>query len=147
MITVLTTFYHPDLGAIRGTVIDGVPMLSCWETAHLLECFDYNETEQIMREHYVCKYADVPVYVDEHGIAKTESLLFIDAVAVLRLVECSGNRAHNRYAAWFADFVFPILLQMDARNRVSDDAHSFYWTCNDPIPPKSQNPITTDLFE
>ena len=26
MITVLAYFYHPDLGTVRGTVIDGVPM-------------------------------------------------------------------------------------------------------------------------
>lgn len=147
MITVLTTFYHPDLGTIRGTIIDGVPMLSCRETVHLLGCFDYKETELVMRDHYVSKDVIVPVGVDEKGTVATELLLFIDAVAVLRLVECSGNRAGDKYAAWFADFVFPILLQMDARSRVSDDARTFYWTCSDPISPKSPNPITTNLFE
>lgn len=147
MITVLATFYHPDLGAIRGTIIDGVPMLSCRETAHLLGCFDYKETELVMRDHHVSKDVIVPVGVDENGTVVTEPLLFIDAVAVLRLVECSGNWARDKYAAWFSDFVFPMLLQMDAKSRVSDDARTFYWTCNDPIPPKSPNPITTDLFE
>lgn len=147
MITVLTTFYHHDLGTVRGTIIDGVPMLSCRETAHLLGCFDYKETERVMRENYISKDVVVPVGVDDHGFAETESLLFIDAVAALRLVECSGNRARERYGAWFADFVFPSLLQFDAGHNVSEDAHAFYWTCCDPVPPKSPGPALAGLLD
>lgn len=147
MITVLTTFYHPDLGTVRGAVVNGVPMLSCRETAHLLGCFDYNETERIMRENYISKDIVVPVGVDGHGLSEIESLLFIDAVAVLRLVECSGNRARERYGAWLVDFVFPSLLQLDAGHKVSEDSHAFYWICTDPVPVKSPGPTIAGLLD
>lgn len=146
MITVLTTFYHPRLGAVRGAVVDGVPMLSCRETAALLGCHDYEETERAMRRSYVTREVTVPVGVDAHGIAQTEKLLFIDAVAVLRLIECSANRAWERYAAWFNDYVFPSLRQLNITLHVSRGAHRFYESCTDPLPPRSAHHDTNDFF-
>ena len=138
MITVLTTFYHPRLGAVRGTVVDGVPMLSCRETANLLGCHDIEETEKAMRRFYVTRDITVPVGVNDHGNGETERLLFIDAVAVLRLIECSANRAWEKYACWFMDFVFPTLRQLGSTAEVTEDAHTFYWECAEP---KAEKPV------
>lgn len=146
MVTVLTTFYHPHLGTVRGTVIDGVPMLSCRETAHLLGCHDYEATEKAMRRFYVTRDVTVPVGVDDHGIAKTEKLLFIDAVAVLRLVECSANRAWEKYACWFIDFVFPSLRQLGGSTKVAEDAYTFYWECAEPKAEKPAGWRSDELF-
>ena len=138
MVTVLTTFYHPDLGAVRGTVIDGVPMLSCRKTANLLGCYDIEETENAMRRFYITRDITVPVGVDDHGNGSTENLLFIDAVAVLRLIECSACRSWEKYACWFIDFVFPSLRQLGAATEITEEAHAFYWECAEP---KEEKPV------
>ena len=146
MITVLTTFYHPTLGAVRGTVIDGAPMLSCREVAGLLGCLDIESTETAMRRFYVTRDVTVPVTVSDHGNATTETMLFIDAVAVLRLIECSANRAWEKYACWFMDFVFPALRQLGGVTEVNADARAFYWECSDPKPEKTVGWRSDDLF-
>lgn len=147
MITVLSTFYHPDFGAIRGIVIDGSPMFSCKEVAYHLGCHDGTEAARVMRKLHYTKDVIVPVNVDAFNVANVESLLFINAAAVLRLVECSTYHERKKYAAWIMDFVFPVLLQMDTGSRLSEDAHSFYWTCDDPILPMESNYTAAELFE
>ena len=52
MITVLAYFYHPDLGTVRGTVIDGVPMLSCRELSNLAARFSADGLEDVIRSDY-----------------------------------------------------------------------------------------------
>ena len=147
MISVLTIFYHPDLGAVRGTVIDGVPMLCCRELARLLGSTNVEETERAMRRFYVTRDVTVPVSVHDCGHAETENLLFVDAVAVLRLIECSANRAWEKYACWFMDFVFPALRQLAGTTEVAEDAHRFYWQCDDPRPEKPRDPNADALFD
>ena len=147
MISVLTIFHHPDLGAVRGTVIDGVPMLCCRELARLLGGSNVEETECAMRRFYMTRDVTVPVSVHDCGVAETEKLLFIDAVAVLRLIECSSNRAWEKYACWFTDFVFPALRQLAGTTEVAEDAHRFYWECADPKPPRPHDPRLDALFD
>lgn len=147
MISVITIFHHPDLGSVRGTVIDGVPMLCCRELARLLGGTNIEETERAMRRFYLTRDVTVPVSVHDSGIAETEKLLFIDAVAVLRLIECSANRAWEKYACWFMDFVFPALRQLASTAEVSEDAHRFYWECADPKSPRPVNHNLDTLFD
>lgn len=146
MITVLTYFYHPDLGTVRGTVIDGVPMISYAETVRLLGFFNADGFKKVFRNKYHAKDAIVPVSIDTNGIAKTETLLFINDGAVYRLLEFSAVRAWEKYAAWFSDFVFPMLRQMSGTSEVTKDAQSFYWECTDPKPPKTEDEILNNHF-
>ena len=138
MITVLAYFYHPDLGTIRGTVIDSVPMVSCRELSILLARFSSDELDDILRKNYPTKDVTVPVSVDVNGIAKTETLLFINDEAVYRLIELSAVRTWEKYTAWFSDFVFPMLRQMAGTSEVTEDAKLFYLECTDPDPKKQK---------
>ena len=120
MITVLAYFYHPALGTVRGTVIDGVPMLSCRELSIFLARFSSDELDDILRQNYHTEDVVVPVSVDVHG-----------------------------YAAWLGDFVFPMLMQMNGTTEVKRDAQYFYWECTDPKPEKTEmlNNHLFDLFD
>ena len=69
MMTVMTTFYHPDLGAVRGILINGEPMLACRDLAALLVSPHVEETEKIMRRRYGAKDITVPVSVSAGGCA------------------------------------------------------------------------------
>ena len=146
MITVMTTFYHPDMGAVRGIVINGKPMLACRDLAALLVGSYVDESEKIMRQHYGAKDITVPVSGSAGGGAKTEKLLFVGEEAVFRMIECTPNRAWERYAAWFNDYVFPSLRQLNSTLYVSRGAHHFYDTCADPLPPKLLRHDTDDFF-
>ena len=151
MITVLAYFYHPDLGTVRGTVIDGVPMLSCRELSIFLARFSSDELDDILRQNYHTEDVTVPVSVDVHGIAKTEKLLFIGKEAVGRMIEMSPARSWEKYAAWLGDFVFPMLMQMNGTTEVKRDAQYFYWECTDPKPEKTADEMLNnhlfDLFD
>ena len=76
MITVLTTFYHPRLGTVRGTVVDGVPMLSCREAANLLGCHDIEETENLIND----IAQNEREYEEEHGLQYNRQRLYLAAV-------------------------------------------------------------------
>ena len=145
MNTVLTIFYHPDLGAVRGIAINGEPWLVCRDLAALLVGPHVEETEKVMRLHYGAKEITVPVSVGAGGCAKTEKLLFVGEEAVFRMIECTSNRAWERYVAWFNDYVFPSLCQLHGTLCIDQETHRFYDTCADPLPPK---PIRydTDAF-
>ena len=151
MITVLTYFYHPDLGTVRGTVIDGVPMISYDETVKLLGFFNADGFKKMFRNKYNAKDVVVPVSVDTNGIAKTETLLFINDGALYRLLEFSAVRAWEKYAAWFSDFVFPMLRQMSGTSEVAKDVQSFYLECAEPKPQKTEDKIRNnhsfDVFD
>lgn len=138
MITVLTYFYHPVLGTVRGTVIEGTPIISCNETAELLGFYNADGFKEMFCKNYNAKYITVPVSVDIHGIAKTETLLFINEEAVYRLIELSAVRAWEKYTAWFSDFVFPMLRQMGGTSVVTEDAQRFYWECTEPKSEKTK---------
>ena len=147
MITVLAYFYHPDLGTVRGTVIDGVPMLSCRELSIFLARFSSDELDDILRQNYHTEDVVVPVSVDVHGIAKTEKLLFIGKEAVGRMIEMSPARSWDKYTAWFSDFVFPMLRQMAGTSEVTEDAKLFYLECTDPRPEKAEEMLNNHLFD
>jgi len=147
MITVLAYFYHPDLGTVRGTVIDGVPMISCRELSHLVGRYHSNGLDDILRRNYYTKDVIVSVAVDANGIAKTETLLFINDEAVYRLIELSAVRAWDKYTAWFSDFVFPMLRQMAGTSEVTEDAKLFYLECTDPRPEKAEEMLNNHLFD
>ena len=148
MITILTYFYHPDLGTIRGTVINSTPMISCNETVKLLGFCNTDGFKEIFRKKYNAKDAIVPVSVDTNGIAKTETLLFINDEAVYRLLELSAVRAWEKYTAWFSDFVFPMLRQMAGTSEVTEDAQLFYLECTDPKPEKTaEEMLNNHLFD
>ena len=149
MITVLAYFYHPDLGTIRGTVINGTPMISCNETVKLLGFCNTDGFKEIFRKKYNAKDAIVPVSVDTNGIAKTETLLFIGKEAVGRMIEMSPARSWDKYAAWLGDFVFPMLMQMNGTTEVKRDAQYFYWECTDPKHEKTEilNDHFFDIFD
>ena len=140
MITVLAYFYHPDLGTVRGTVIDGVPMVSYRELSNLAARFSADGLEDVIRSDYHTEDVTVPVSVDVNGIAKTEKLLFINDEAVYRLLELSAVRTWEKYTVWFSDFVFPMLRQMAGTSEVTEDAQYFYWECTDPKPEKTEMP-------
>ena len=140
MITILTYFYHPDLGTVRGTVINGVPMISCRELSHLVGRYHSNGLDDILRRNYYTKDVTVPVAVDANGIAKTETLLFINDEAVYRLLELSAVRTWEKYTVWFSDFVFPMLRQMAGTSEVTEDTQIFYLECTDPKPEKTEMP-------
>ena len=146
MITVMTTFYHPDLGAVRGIVINGEPMLACRDLAAPLVGPYVEETEKVMRRHYGAKDIAVPVSVSAGGCVETEKLLFVGEEAVFRMIECTPNRAWKRYAAWFNDYVFPSLRQLNSTLYVSRGAHRFYDTCADPLPQRPDRHDTDDFF-
>ena len=145
MNTVLTTFYHPDLGAVRGITINGEPWLVCRDLAALLVGPHVEETEKVMRRRYGAKNITVPVGVSVGGCAKAEKLLFVDEEAVFRMIECTHNRAWERYVAWFNGYVFPSLCQLYSSLCVSQDARRFYDTCADPMPPKPVRHGADDL--
>lgn len=148
MITVLTYFYHPDLGTVRGTVINGVPMISYNETVKLLGLCNTDGFKEIFRKTYNAKDAIVPVSIDTNGIAKTETLLFINDEAVYRLIELSAVRAWEKYTAWFSDFVFPMLRQMVGTSEVTEEAQLFYLECTDPRPEKpAEEMLNNHLFD
>lgn len=109
MITVITVFYHPDLGMVRGILIKGKPMLACRDLAALLVGPHVEETEKIMRRLYGAMDITVPAAAGRNAGAVTEKLLFVDEDAVFRMIECTSNRAWERYVAWFNDYVFPSL--------------------------------------
>ena len=145
MNTVLTTFYHPDLGAVRGIAINGEPWLVCRDLAALLVGPHVEETEKVMRRHYGAKDITVPVTVSAGETVKVEKLLFVSEETVFRMIECTANRAWERYVAWFNDYVFPSLCQLNSARCVDRDAHRFYDTCADPLPPK-RAPHGADSF-
>ena len=140
MITVLAYFYHPDLGTVRGTVIDGVPMLSCRELSIFLARFSSDELDDILRQNYHTEDVVVPVSVDVHGIAKTDNLLFIGIDAAYGILKLSPNGQGYKYSVWLGDFVFPMLMQMNGTTEVKRDAQYFYWECTDPKPEKTEMP-------
>lgn len=146
MITVLAYFYHPGLGTVRGTVIDSVPMVSCGELSHLVGRYHSDGLDDILRKNYPTKDVTVPVSVDVNGIAKTETLLFINDEAVYRLIELSAVRTWEKYTAWFSDFVFPMLRQMADTSEVTKDAQLFYWECTDSKPKKTAEEILNNHF-
>lgn len=149
MITVLAYFYHPDLGTVRGTVIDGVPMVSYRELSNLAAHFSADGLEDVIRSDYHTEDVTVPVSVDVNGIAKTEKLLFINDEAVYRLLELSAVRTWEKYTVWFSDFVFPMLRQMAGTSEVTEDTQIFYLECTDPKPEKTEmlNNHLFDLFD
>ena len=149
MITVLAYFYHPDLGTVRGTVIDGVPMVSYRELSNLAARFSADGLEYVIRSDYHTEDVTVPVSVDVNGIAKTEKLLFINDEAVYRLLELSAVRTWEKYTVWFSDFVFPMLRQMAGTSEVTEDTQIFYLECTDPKPEKTEmlNNHLFDLFD
>ena len=146
MITVLAYFYHPDLGTVRGTVIDGVPMLSCRELSIFLARFSSDELDDILRQNYHTEDVVVPVSVDVHGITKTEKLLFIGIDAVCEILRLSPNGQGYKYSVWLGDFVFPMLMQMNGTTEVKRDAQYFYWECTDPKPEKTSEEMLNDHF-
>lgn len=151
MITVLAYFYHPDLGTIRGTVINGTPMISCNETVKLLGFCNTDGFKEIFRKKYNAKDAIVPVSVDTNGIAKTEKLLFIGIDAAYGILKLSPNGQGYKYSVWLGDFVFPMLRQMAGTSEVTEDAQYFYWECTDPKPEKTADEMLNnhlfDLFD
>ena len=169
MITVLAYFYHPDLGTVRGTVIDGVPMLSCRELSIFLARFSSDELDDILRQNYhtedvvVARFSadgleyvirsdyhtedvTVPVSVDVNGIAKTEKLLFIGIDAAYGILKLSPNGQGYKYSVWLGDFVFPMLMQMNGTTEVKRDAQYFYWECTDPKHEKTAEEMLNDHF-
>ena len=148
MITVLAYFYHPDLGTVRGTVIDSVPMVSCRELSILLARFSSDELDDILRKNYHTEDVVVPVSVDVHGIAKTEKLLFIGIDAAYGILKLSPNGQGYKYSVWLGDFVFPMLMQMNGTTEVKRDAQYFYWECTDPKPEKTaEEMLNNHLFD
>ena len=146
MMTVLTTFYHPDLGAVRGIAFNGEPMLVCRDLAALLVGPHVEETEKVMRRLYGAKDITVPVAVGPGAEAMTEKLLFVDEEAVFRMIEYTSNRAWERYVAWFNDYVFPSLCQLGGTRYISRDVHRFYDTCADPVLPKPAHHGSEEFF-
>ena len=146
MITVITVFYHPDLGTVRGIVTKGKPMLACRDLAALLVGPHVEETEKVMRRLYDTMDITVPAAAARDSGAVTEKLLFVDEDAVFRMIECTSNRAWERYVAWFNDYVFPSLCQLGGTHYISRDAHRFYDTCADPVPSKPVSPDSEEFF-
>ena len=146
MITVMTVFYHPDLGTVRGIVIKGKPMLSCHDLAALLVGPHVEETEKVMRRLYGAMDITVPAVASRDAGAVTEKLLFVDEDAVFRMIECTSNRAWERYVAWFNDYVFPSLCQLGGTHYIGRDVHRFYDTCADPVPSKPVSPDSEEFF-
>ena len=146
MITVLAYFYHPDLGTVRGTVIDGVPMVSYRELSNLAARFSADGLEDVIRSDYHTEDVTVPVSVDINGIAKTEKLLFIGIDAVCEILRLSPNGQGYKYSVWLGDFVFPMLMQMNGTTEVKRDAQYFYWECTDPKPEKTSEEMLNDHF-
>ena len=148
MITVLAYFYHPDLGTVRGTVIDGVPMVSYRELSNLAARFSADGLEYVIRSDYHTEDVTVPVSVDVNGIAKTEKLLFIGIDAVCEILRLSPNGQGYKYSVWLGDFVFPMLMQMNGTTEVKRDAQLFYLECTDPNPEKtSEEMLNNHLFD
>lgn len=146
MFTVLTTFYHPDLGTVRGIAVNGEPMLVCRDLAALLVGPHVEETEKVMRRLYGAVDITVPAAVGPGAQAVTEKLLFVDEETVFRMIECTSNRAWERYVDWFNDYVFPSLCQLGGTRYIDRDVHSFYDTCADPVPPKPARRGSDDFF-
>lgn len=148
MITVLAYFYHPDLGTVRGTVIDGVPMVSYRELSILLARFSSDELDDILRKNYHTKDVIVPVSINAYGITKTEKLLFIGKEAAYGILKLSPNGQGYKYSVWLGDFVFPMLIQMNGTTEVKRDAQYFYWECIDPKPEKTaEEMLYNHLFD
>ena len=74
-------------------------MISCRELSHLVGRYHSNGLDDILRRNYYTKDVIVSVAVDAYGIAKTETLLFINDEAVYRLIELSAVRAWDKYTA------------------------------------------------
>lgn len=146
MITVLAYFYHPDLGTIRGTVIDGVPMVLYRELSNLAARFSADGLEDVIRSDYHTEDVTVPVSVDVNGIAKTEKLLFIGIDAAYGILKLSPNGQGYKYSVWLGDFVFPMLMQMNGTTEVKRDAQYFYWECTDPKHEKTSEEMLNDHF-
>lgn len=146
MITVITVFYHPDLGMVRGILIKGKPMLACRDLAALLVGPHVEKTEKIMRRLYGAMDITVPAAAGRNAGAVTEKLLFVDEDAVFRMIECTSNRAWERYVAWFNDYVFPSLCQLGGTRYIDRDVHRFYDTCADPVPSKPARPDSEEFF-
>lgn len=146
MITVMTVFYHPELGTVRGIVIKGKPMLPCHDLAALLVGPHVEETEKVMRRLYGAMDITVPAVASRDAGAVTEKLLFVDEDAVFRMIECTSNRAWERYVAWFNDYVFPSLCQLGGTHYIGRDVHRFYDTCADPVPSKPARPDSEEFF-
>ena len=146
MITVMTTFYHPDLGAVRGIAVNGEPMLVCRDLAALLVGPHVEETEKVMRRRYGAVDITVPVSVGAGAEAVTEKLLFVNEDAVFRMIECTSNRAWERYVAWFNDYVFPSLCLLGSTRYIGRDVRVFYDTCADPVPRKPTRRDSDDFF-
>ena len=146
MITVITMFYHPDLGTVRGIVIKGKPMLACRDLAALLVGPHVEETEKVMRRLYSAMDITVPAAAGRDAGAVTEKLLFVDEDAVFRMIECTSNRAWKRYVTWFNDYVFPSLCQLGGTHYIGRDVHRFYDTCADPVPSKPVSPDSEEFF-
>lgn len=146
MITVITVFYHPDLGMVRGILIKGKPMLACRDLAALLVGPHVEETEKVMRRLYSAMDITVPAAAGRNAGAVTEKLLFVDEDAVFRMIECTSNRAWERYVAWFNDYVFPSLCQLGGTHYIGRDVHRFYDTCPDPVPSKPARPDSEEFF-
>ena len=126
MVTVLVTFYHPGLGAIRGTVGGGTPMVSLGDLAAILRL----PTEG---GHGGTAWATVPAMADEWGEAEAKALPLVPEDAAVRLVEGSAGAGRERLLYWLADFVFPALRQLYGAAEVRECARAFYWECQNPV--------------
>lgn len=146
MKTVITMYYHPDLGTVRGIALNGKPMPACRDLAMLLVDPHVEETEKVMRRLYGAVYITVPVFVGPGAEAVTEKLLFVGEEAVFRMIECTSNRAWERYVAWFNDYVFPSLCLLGSSRYIGRDVRAFYDTCADPVPPKPARQDNDDFF-
>ena len=126
MVTVLVTFYHPGLGAIRGTVVRGIPVVAYGDLTAILQFPTEGELGSMA-------WAAVPVMEGEWGEAKAWELPLIPEAVAVRLAERSPDSDRGKPLYWLTDFVFPSLRQLYGGAEVRECARAFYWECQNPV--------------
>lgn len=126
MVTVLVTFYHPGLGAVRGTVVRGIPMVAYGDLAAILRLPAEDD------DHVRTAWAAVPAMADEWGEAEAKSLFLVPEAAAVRFAERSTEEGREGLFYWLTDFVFPSLRQLYGTAEVLECDRAFYWECQDP---------------